>query len=85
MAGRISDAQATLRALEERARASYVSPYHFAYIYAGLGEAERAMDWLGRAVASRAGPTYGLKGSFFFTSLHGHARFRALLRQMTLA
>ena len=45
MAGRTSDAQATLRALEERARTSYVSPQ----------------------------------------SLHGHPRFRALLRQMKLA
>jgi hypothetical protein len=43
------------------------------------------MDWLERAVAERSGPTYGIKGSFLFTSLHDHPRFRALLRQMNLA
>ena len=69
----------------ERAGHAYVSPYHFAYVYTGLGDADRAMDWLERAVAERAGPAYGIKGSFLFTSLHAHPRFRALLRQMNLA
>jgi hypothetical protein len=36
-------------------------------------------------VAERTGPTYGIKGSFLFTPLHGHPRFRALLHQMGLA
>jgi hypothetical protein len=62
-----------------------VSPYHFAYVHTGLDDADRAMDWLERAVADRAGAAYGIKGSFIFTALHGHPRFRALLRQMKLA
>jgi len=73
-----------LRELEERAQGAYISPYHFAYVYAGLGEADKAIDWLERAVADRAGPTYGIKGSFMFTSLHDHPRFHALLRQLKL-
>jgi serine/threonine-protein kinase len=85
MAGELEKARSALRELEERARNTYVSPYHFAYVHTGLGEADRAIDCLERAVAERAGPTYGLKGSFFFTSLHTHPRFRALLRQMKLA
>jgi hypothetical protein len=28
---------------------------------------------------------YGIKGSFLFKPLHGHARFTALLRRMNLA
>jgi tetratricopeptide (TPR) repeat protein len=85
MAGQAAKARAMLRELEERAQSGYVSPYHFAYVHTGLGESDRAMDWLERAVAERAGPTYGLKGSFLFTPLHPHPRFRALLRQMKLA
>jgi tetratricopeptide (TPR) repeat protein len=85
LAGETAKARATLRELQERAHHAYVSPYHFAYVHAGLGEADRATEWLERAVAERAGPTYGLKGSFLFTSLHGHPRFQALLRQMKLA
>jgi TolB-like protein/Flp pilus assembly protein TadD len=85
MAGRAAEAREILRTLEERARGAYVSPYHFAYVYTGLGDAGRAMDWLERAVAERAGGAYGIKGSFLFTPLHAHPRFRALLRQMKLA
>ncbi|MFL5574798.1 MAG: tetratricopeptide repeat protein, partial [Gemmatimonadaceae bacterium] len=85
MAGNAAKARELLRELEERAQRAYVSPYHFAYVYTGLGDADRALDWLERAVANRTGPAYGIKGSFLFTPLHAHPRFRALLRQMNLA
>ncbi|MEO8337802.1 MAG: hypothetical protein ABI664_22705, partial [bacterium] len=62
----------------------YVSPYHFAYVHTGLGNAERAMDYLERAASEGAGPAYGIKGSFLFAPLRGHPRFRALLRRMNL-
>ena len=58
-------------------RERYVSPYHLAYVYTGLGEHERAMDWLERAYEERAGGVFGIKGSFLFTPLRGHPRFRA--------
>jgi hypothetical protein len=73
-----------LRDLEERANTAYVSPYHFAYVYTGLGEFDQAMDWLERAVAERTGPAYSIKGSFLLTRLQTHPRFRALLKQMKL-
>jgi TolB-like protein/Tfp pilus assembly protein PilF len=85
MAGQASRSRETLRELEERAKCAYVSPYHFAYVCTGLGEADRAMDWLERAVAERAGPAYGIKGSFLLAPLRSHPRFQALLRQMNLA
>lgn len=84
MAGRAARAREILRELEERARSSYVSPYHIAYVCTGLGETDRALDWLERAVAERNGPAYGIKGSFLFTPLRPHPRFRALLRTMKL-
>jgi hypothetical protein len=84
MAGEDRKARDILRELEERALHSYVCPYHFAYVYTGLGETDAAMDWLERAVAERTGPTYGIKGSFLFAPLQAHPRFRALLRQMKL-
>jgi TolB-like protein/Flp pilus assembly protein TadD len=85
MAGQTGKARGILGELEERAKHSYISPYHFAYVYTGLGEIETAMDWLERAVAERTGPAYGIKGSFLFGPLHAHPRFRALLHQMKLA
>jgi serine/threonine-protein kinase len=84
MAGNAAKAHEILRQLEERARNTFVSPYHFAYVYTGLGDAELAMDWLERAVAERTGPAYSIKGSFLLTPLHTHPRFRALLRLMKL-
>jgi tetratricopeptide (TPR) repeat protein len=84
MAGETAKARGILRDLEERAKTAYVSPYHFAYVYTGLGEFDQAMDWLERAVAERTGPAYSIKGSFLLTSLHTQPRFRALLKQMKL-
>jgi serine/threonine protein kinase/Tfp pilus assembly protein PilF len=83
-AGRIEQAREVLRRLEEVARQQYVSPYHLAYVYTGLGEQEAAMDLLERAYEERAGSVYGVKGSFLFTALRSHPRFRALLRKMNL-
>jgi TolB-like protein/Tfp pilus assembly protein PilF len=84
LVGKHSKAQEVLEELERRAQSSYISPYHIAYVYTGLGDAERAIDWLERAVAEHAGAVYGLKGSFLFRTLHPHPRFRLLLGRMKL-
>lgn len=85
MAGKTEKAREILVELDDHARRAYVSPYHFAYVYTGLGEMDQAMDWLERAVAERTGPAYGIKGSFLLAPLRGHPRFNALLREMRLA
>ncbi len=85
MAGDTGQARDVLRQLDEQARTGYVSPYHFAYVYTGLGEQDRAMDYLERAYNDRAGAVYGIKGSFLFTALHSNPRFTALLGKMNLA
>jgi len=84
MVGRTDDARAVLARLEEWSRQRYVSPYHFGYVYTGLGEQERALDWLERAYEERAGGIWGVKGSFLFRSLRPNPRFQALLRKMNL-
>jgi eukaryotic-like serine/threonine-protein kinase len=82
--GQIEKARAVLRQLEQMSQERYVSPYHMAYVYTGLGESDRAIAFLERAYEERAGSVYGIKGSFLFTSLHSHPRFRALLEKMNL-
>ena len=84
LAGRADKAREILRQLELRAESGYVAPTHLAYVYTGLGDADRAVACLERAVAERAGAVYGIKGSFLFASLHDHPGFRALLRRMRL-
>ena len=84
MTGDRERARAIIGQLEEIARDKYVSPYHFAYVYTGLGDADRALDYLEQAVIARTGPAYAIKSSFLLTSLHNHPRFRALLKEMKL-
>jgi tetratricopeptide (TPR) repeat protein len=85
LVGRAEEAREVLRRLQELSKQRYVSPYHMAYVHVGLGEDDRAMDWLERAYEERAGGIFGIKGSFLFTRLRGHPRFKALLRKMNLA
>jgi tetratricopeptide (TPR) repeat protein len=84
LAGKLDRARDVLRQLEQRARETYVSPYHFAHVYTGLGEDDRAMDLLERAFEQRAGAVYGIKGSFLFRPLRTHPRFQALLARLKL-
>jgi eukaryotic-like serine/threonine-protein kinase len=83
IAGETGRARDILRRLEDGTR--HVMPYHLAYVYAGLGELDRAMDLLEESVRARAGAAYGIRGSFLWAPLHGHPRFVALLRSMGLA
>ena len=47
-------------------------------------EQDNALDALEAAYDERAGSLYGIKGSFLFTTLRSHPRFRALLKKMNL-
>ena len=78
-------AHEVLEELEARAEKSYVPASHIAYVYAGLGDADGAVECLERAVNERTGAIYGLKSWFLLASLHDHPGFQALLRRMKLA
>lgn len=84
VAGRPEKAREVLQQLEEQSRQRHVSSYHLAYVYTGLGEHDAAVDALEEAYDERAGSLYGIKGSFLFTTLRSHRRFRALLKKMNL-
>ncbi|HET7038517.1 MAG TPA: protein kinase [Gemmatimonadales bacterium] len=85
LTGRTEDARRVLGQLEALSRQRYVSPYHVAYVYTGLGEHDTALDWLERAYQERAAGVYNIKGSFLLAPLRPHPRFTALLRKMNLA
>jgi adenylate cyclase len=82
--GDVERARNILQQLHDRAAREFVSPYHFAYVYAGLGEADAAIDWLERAFQRHSGAIYGIKGSFLFRNLRTHPRFKSLLQRMNL-
>ena len=85
VAGRTDDARRVLAELQVVATQRKVSPYSFAYVYTGLGELDRAMDYLEAAWEERSGAVFGINGSFLFRPLRDHPRFRALLQRMHLS
>lgn len=85
LTGDMPRARNVLGRLHAMAEMRFVTPYHFAYVYTGLGELDKAIDLLEVAVEERAGGAYGIKGSFLFAPLRTHPRFLALLRKINLA
>jgi TolB-like protein/Flp pilus assembly protein TadD len=83
--GNVQRAREILQQLRDRAKREFVSPYHFAYVHTGLGEADAAIEWLENAFERRSGSIFGIKGSFLFRNLRSHPRFESLLRRMNLS
>ncbi|HEX6309750.1 MAG TPA: tetratricopeptide repeat protein [Longimicrobiales bacterium] len=83
LAGDAAGARAILRQLEQRAASEFVSPYHLAFVHTGLGEHDRAIELLERAVAEGTGSVHGIRGSFLFATLRGHPRFQALIERIS--
>ena len=52
-AGRRAEAHDALQRLEHISKDTYISPYYFALIFVGLGEHDKAFEWLEKAYESR--------------------------------
>ena len=83
-AGRRDAAHRVLRELETRAGTQYVGASNLAMIHAGLGDADRAFEWLERAFEQRDIHLVHVANYPFFRSLHADPRFAGLLRRMGL-
>ncbi len=86
VSGKKAEAQKMIDEMIKRSSQNiYVAPYNVAVIYAGLGEKDKAFEWLERAYSDRA---YYL--SVYLTtderldSLHSDPRFKDLVRRMGL-
>ncbi len=80
--GEHEQARELLREIEAAAAAArYVSPYLLALVYCNLGEPERALDELERALAINDGWLVWLGVEPRFDPLRGEPRFESLLRQ----
>ena len=60
---------------------AFVSPYHLAYVYTGLGEPTPRSTSSSRRRARAAGPPTGSRARSCSPPLREHPRFRALLRE----
>jgi hypothetical protein len=70
--------------LNERARQTYVSPYHLAMIYAGLGKKDEALKLLEQAYQERFGLLVYLKIEPRFDLLREEPQFKDLLARIGL-
>ena len=82
IAGQRGEARRILAELEARARGEYISPVDIAMIYSGLGEQDRAFEWLERAFAGRAYGLVLLPSDPRFDLLRSDKRYAALMRRV---
>jgi tetratricopeptide (TPR) repeat protein len=83
-AGKTAEARAVLQTLEQQARTGYVSPVAFATVYLGLGDMDRALDWMERAFDDRRGWLAYLKVNPILDPVQQLPRFQALVKKMRL-
>ena len=84
IAGQLGEARRVLAELEARAQREYISPVDIAMIYSGLGEQDRAFEWLERGFAGRAYALVFLPTDPRFDMLRGDKRYAALMKRVGL-
>ena len=80
--GRREEAQKVIDRLNERSKQKYVSAASRAIIYAGLGEKDKAFEWLEKAYEERS--IGAIKVNQAYDPLRSDPRFADLLRRMNL-
>jgi eukaryotic-like serine/threonine-protein kinase len=69
---------------QRKAKSGYVSSYRIARFYAGLGDKDRAFEWLNTAYQERDFLLESLKTDFTMDSLHSDPRYAELIRKVGL-
>jgi len=85
LSGDCASARGVLARLEARARERYISSTCFALVHLGLGEKERALDWLEHACDQHELSPASIGVHPVYDDLRGEPRFQALLKQLRLA
>jgi serine/threonine protein kinase/Flp pilus assembly protein TadD len=81
--GKRAEAQKILGDLQQQSRVNYVSPYMIAVIYSGLGQKDKAFEFLERAYQQKSPDlAYFIKADLRIDPLRSDPRFPDLLRRM---
>jgi len=83
-AGRTEEALGILKELTELAKQKYVAPYYFAGIHIGLGDSDRAMEFLEKSYEEHSHWLVYLHLDPSMDGLRGDARFQDLLLRVGL-
>jgi TolB-like protein/DNA-binding winged helix-turn-helix (wHTH) protein/Flp pilus assembly protein TadD len=83
--GRRAEAEAILRDLQRNSKNVYPSPYLIAAIHAGLGQTDKAFEWLERAFQEHSWDiAWQIKADPRIDNLRSDPRFQSLLRRAGL-
>jgi TolB-like protein/DNA-binding winged helix-turn-helix (wHTH) protein len=81
--GRRAEAEKILRGLERKSKDAYVSPYTIATIYAGLGDKDKAFEFLEKAEREKSWDlVWGFKADLRIDNLRADPRFQDLARRV---
>jgi TolB-like protein/Tfp pilus assembly protein PilF len=75
-------AEQMLRELEDMAKRQYVNSTAFADIHLGLGEKEKALDWLEKSYQDQESACWYLKVDPIYDSVRNEPRFQALVQKV---
>ena len=82
LAGNRSAALELLGQLTDQSKQRHISPFNLAVIHGGLGDKERALEWLDKAYEERSPSLNLLKVSPAFIGMHREPRFVAMVRSL---
>ena len=82
VAGKRREALKVLDELKERSKHMNVPPFSIAVVYAGLGDEDQALEWLGKAHEERSWWMVTLNEFHAFDNLRSDSRFQELVRRM---
>ncbi len=85
VSGNRAEANRRLQELKDLSKQRYVAPFETALVYTGLGDKERAFEWLEKAYEDRSWGMVRLKVDPRLDPLRSDRRFTGLLRRMNLA
>ena len=83
-AGRTQQAGAMLGRLTASSGRRWLDPINVSWVYVGLGDRDRALEWLRKGARERSPGLVFLKVDPFFDPLRSDPRFKALLRQLRI-
>jgi tetratricopeptide (TPR) repeat protein len=84
VSGRQEKARTLLNRMLELRTRRYVDAYLIGDVYAGLGEKDKAFEWLNRAYEEHAGQMIFIKIDPWNKNLHSDPRYKELLKKMSL-
>ncbi len=82
--GKRTEAMALIKELEDKYTKKEANGQYVAVVYAGLGEKDRAFEWLEKDLQDRNGKLAEIRWEIQFESLRDDPRYKALLKRMGL-